>query len=177
VQVAKLSGLKVIATASLKNHDYIKSLGADYVFDYKDKDVVSKIREVAPDLKYAYDAISEHGSCSLIEQCFGSEGGVICCVLKLSDELLTRKDVSFHTTLVYSMLGEEFNFFWGYYHVSKVDYDYAVQFNIQLEGYLRDGKIKPNIVKKLDGGLADIPAGMDLLRTEGISCGKFVYRI
>jgi NADPH:quinone reductase-like Zn-dependent oxidoreductase len=43
VQSAKVLGFTVYATASPKHHDYIKSLGAHAVFDYKDADVVSKI--------------------------------------------------------------------------------------------------------------------------------------
>lgn len=34
VQFAKLAGLKVIATCSEKNVDFVKKLGADYVIDY-----------------------------------------------------------------------------------------------------------------------------------------------
>ena len=43
VQTAKSMGFIVYATASTKNHAYIKQLGADAVFDYKDSDVVSQI--------------------------------------------------------------------------------------------------------------------------------------
>ena len=35
VQLAHLSGYKVIATASQKNHDTLKSLGADVVFNVR----------------------------------------------------------------------------------------------------------------------------------------------
>lgn len=34
VQLAKLAGAFVIATSSAKNHDYLRSLGADHVIDY-----------------------------------------------------------------------------------------------------------------------------------------------
>ena len=43
VQTAKSLGFTVYATASATNHAYIKSLGADHVFDYKEDDVVAKI--------------------------------------------------------------------------------------------------------------------------------------
>lgn len=43
VQSAKLMGFKVYATASPKNHEYLKKLGADAVFDYNASDVVSQI--------------------------------------------------------------------------------------------------------------------------------------
>ena len=43
IQSAKLMGFTVYTTASAKNHEYLKKLGADVVFDYKASDVVSQI--------------------------------------------------------------------------------------------------------------------------------------
>lgn len=43
IQSAKSMGFTVYTTASAKNHDYLKKLGADNVFDYKLSDVVSQI--------------------------------------------------------------------------------------------------------------------------------------
>ena len=43
VQTAKSMGFTVYTTASPKNHEYLKKLGADAVFDYKASDVVSQI--------------------------------------------------------------------------------------------------------------------------------------
>lgn len=43
VQSAKSMGYTVYATASEKNHAYIKNLGADHVFSYSDADVVSQM--------------------------------------------------------------------------------------------------------------------------------------
>lgn len=58
IQVAKLVyNLKVITTASPKNHTLLKQLGADYVFDYGDADVVSKIKSVGQ-IKFALDTIA-----------------------------------------------------------------------------------------------------------------------
>lgn len=46
VQLAKLSNFTVIATASPKNHELLKSFGASHCFDYRDPDVVNKIKAV-----------------------------------------------------------------------------------------------------------------------------------
>ncbi|MEM1506049.1 zinc-binding dehydrogenase [Domibacillus sp. 8LH] len=43
VQLAKLAGKQVITTASLHNHEYVKSLGADFVVDYRTEDIPSKV--------------------------------------------------------------------------------------------------------------------------------------
>ena len=45
VQSAKSMGFTVYTTASAKNHEYLKMLGADVVFDYKASDVVSQIKD------------------------------------------------------------------------------------------------------------------------------------
>ncbi|QHE63051.1 zinc-binding dehydrogenase [Rossellomorea vietnamensis] len=46
VQLAKLAGKTVISTASRHNHDYVKSLGADYCIDYREEDVTAKVMEI-----------------------------------------------------------------------------------------------------------------------------------
>jgi NADPH:quinone reductase len=46
VQLAKWAGKTVISTASRHNHEYVKSLGADYVIDYREEDVKAKVMEV-----------------------------------------------------------------------------------------------------------------------------------
>ncbi|MQY03333.1 NADP-dependent oxidoreductase [Actinomadura macrotermitis] len=46
VQLARARGARVIGTASGRNHDYLRELGAEPV-DYKD-DVVRRVRELAP---------------------------------------------------------------------------------------------------------------------------------
>ena len=55
VQLARLSGAKVIGTASVRKHDYVRSLGAEPV-DYRD-DVPSRVREISPD---GVDAVFDH---------------------------------------------------------------------------------------------------------------------
>ena len=48
VQVAKSFGATVIGTASAKNHEYVRSLGADFAVEYGDG-LVERVREIAPD--------------------------------------------------------------------------------------------------------------------------------
>lgn len=48
IQFAKNVGAKVIATASQKNHDYVKKLGADEIIDYSKEDFVQKIKQKHP---------------------------------------------------------------------------------------------------------------------------------
>lgn len=45
VQIAKARGAYVIGTASAKNHDFVRSLGADEVIDYRDEAALAAVRE------------------------------------------------------------------------------------------------------------------------------------
>ncbi|USL43419.1 zinc-binding dehydrogenase [Priestia megaterium] len=46
VQLAKNAGKTVFSSASAHNHEYVKSLGADYVIDYREENVVEKVVEL-----------------------------------------------------------------------------------------------------------------------------------
>lgn len=43
VQFAKLSGYKVAATCSARNFDYVKSLGAEFVFEYSSPNIIQDV--------------------------------------------------------------------------------------------------------------------------------------
>ncbi len=48
VQLGKIAGARVLAVASAKNHDYLKTLGADAVIDYQAGNVGQAIKAAAP---------------------------------------------------------------------------------------------------------------------------------
>jgi NADPH:quinone reductase-like Zn-dependent oxidoreductase len=63
VQIAKLKGARVIATASARNADYLKSLGADTVFDYTTQHFEDQLRNIdiainTVDVDNAYRALA-----------------------------------------------------------------------------------------------------------------------
>lgn len=70
LQVAKILGFSVYATASEKHHVYLKSLGAIRVFDYKDPDVIQKVIKAAKEdgvtIDVAFDAAGQIKSCGEI---------------------------------------------------------------------------------------------------------------
>lgn len=63
IQLATASGLRVVTTASRANFDYVRSLGAAAVFDYRSptvvEDLVNEIKGPARELVGVYDAIGE----------------------------------------------------------------------------------------------------------------------
>jgi len=48
VQIAAALGARVLGVASAANHDFVRSLGADEMFDYHDTDWAQQVREAAP---------------------------------------------------------------------------------------------------------------------------------
>jgi NADPH:quinone reductase-like Zn-dependent oxidoreductase len=84
IQLAVAAGYDVVSTASQRNHDYVKDLGALEVFDHTDPEVVEKIskRLQTGDVAGVYDCIGEEAStraCAAILSQFG--GGVLPTVL------------------------------------------------------------------------------------------------
>jgi NADPH:quinone reductase-like Zn-dependent oxidoreductase len=60
IQLAKAAGFEVATTASSRNHDYCKELGATYVFDQSDPNVVDEVVSTLKGKAFAgvFDAIS-----------------------------------------------------------------------------------------------------------------------
>jgi NADPH:quinone reductase-like Zn-dependent oxidoreductase len=82
IQFAKLGGLRVVTTASSKNFDLVKGLGADEVFDYRDEGVVEKIRVATGNaLDIAFDTISEGKTPAQVTGAIGDKGGKVASVL------------------------------------------------------------------------------------------------
>jgi NADPH:quinone reductase-like Zn-dependent oxidoreductase len=82
IQFAKLGGLRVVTTASPKNFDLVKGLGADEVFDYRDEGVVEKIRIATGNaLDIAFDTISEGKTPAQVTGAIGDKGGKVAIVL------------------------------------------------------------------------------------------------
>ena len=88
VQIAKKLGFKIFATASPVHHEYLKSLGAFEVFDYRDPQVVSKIvaaaKEAGTPITLGFDTITEGDTApksSEIILASGGKGGKLVIVL------------------------------------------------------------------------------------------------
>ena len=78
VQLAKLAGLYVIATASERNFDLVRSFGADVVVDYRDAArAVKQIREAAPSpIEHALDCVSESTSLEIVAGSLDGKGTI-----------------------------------------------------------------------------------------------------
>lgn len=104
VQFAHLAGLRVIATASPRNFDLVKSHGADLVFSHSDPETVNKIKEATGGkLKYAVDCISEGETPKQVTQAISDEGGAVSCILPYESP---RKEVKVTCILAYHIFGK-----------------------------------------------------------------------
>jgi len=158
IQLAKAAGFKVVATASKANAEYVKSIGADVVLDYKDPNIVEQIHSVAS-LSLAYDAISQpptqEGSINAL-----TDGGKVAIVLPYNGtapdgvEVLSVLASNVHNP-------EEASNLKGYVELWQVLID--------------AGKLKPHPVKVLHNGLNSIDEGFDLQRQSKISGYKVIY--
>ncbi|KAG9015064.1 hypothetical protein FRB90_004943 [Tulasnella sp. 427] len=103
IAVAKLSGLKVGTTASPKHFDFVKNLGADAVFDYRDPETPAKVKEWSNgQIKHALDCISEHGTTKLTVASMSDDGGKVITILPVKrDESFPPSNIETHEILIY----------------------------------------------------------------------------
>ncbi|EXF80076.1 zinc-binding dehydrogenase, partial [Colletotrichum fioriniae PJ7] len=115
IQYAKLSGYRVVATSSPHNFDYLTSLGADEVYDYKSPTVSEDIRKATNDeLTLAWDCQSTSESAVLVAKALSStQGGVIGTLLPVDKKVVKEVNdkVEVKMSLYYTVFGEEFGYF------------------------------------------------------------------
>ena len=180
IQFAKLSGLKVIATASPHNFEYLKSLGATEVFDYKKDNVGAEIRSYTDNnLKLAWDCTGS--GAEIISNALSSNGGKYASIMPPDAELVKTINPSIdgpYTTLMYEIFGERF--------VKQKEtspkpdeFEFAKTFWEASRQLLEEGKLKaPRIVTNRGGnGLEGVLKGMDELRENKVSGEKLVYTL
>lgn len=80
VQIAALFGFNIATVSSPRHFSLLRSLGAQHVFDYKDPDVVAKIRQAVPDIKYVFDTIGNETSSVIASSAISLSGGTLCTV-------------------------------------------------------------------------------------------------
>jgi NADPH:quinone reductase-like Zn-dependent oxidoreductase len=160
IQFAKLGGLRVLTTASPKNFDLVKGLGADEVFDYRDERVVENIRTSTGNaLDIAVDTVSEGKTPEQVTGAIGDKGGRVAIILPYESP---RPDVKVKFSMAPDLLKRELN---GKWYVDL------------LTKSLATGKIKPNPVDIQPSGLASVKTGLQYMQEGKVSARKLTYRI
>jgi NADPH:quinone reductase-like Zn-dependent oxidoreductase len=86
IQLARLSGYRVIATASLKNAELVKSSGADVVLNYRDADVVEQIKAATDGgVAYGVDTVALEDTQLASVRAFGPKGGELLVTLWIDE--------------------------------------------------------------------------------------------
>jgi len=172
IQFAKISGYEVIATASPRNFDLCRSLGADQVFDYNSPDVGAKIREATNGkISLAFDCISEGSSPGICAAAIGPSGGKYSALLPVKN--FPRDDVTNSMTLAYTVFGAMVKS----PEQAKEDWEFSCKFWKLTEGLLSEGKLKTHPAEVREGGLAAIPQGFQDLKDGKVSGVKLVYKV
>lgn len=80
IQLARIYSIPVVTVCSPKNFNLCKKLGATHVFDYRDADIIAKIKYAAPNIQHVFDTIGDETSSVTASQAVSEKGGVLCTV-------------------------------------------------------------------------------------------------
>ncbi|KAF7974403.1 hypothetical protein HWV62_12250 [Athelia sp. TMB] len=107
IQLARLSGLRVIAIASARNHAFVRSIGATVTIDYNDVDVLAQIRGALGGLplKRAFDIVCEKGSTEIVIDAIDESGGYVTTALPVDESISARRaNVKVEFVLGYTLI-------------------------------------------------------------------------
>ncbi|KAJ7730967.1 chaperonin 10-like protein [Mycena maculata] len=176
VQFAKLAGLRVISTASLKNIEFVKALGADEVFDYADSKTAKRISAVTGGaLKYAVDCISEGMTPNQVSMSLGEEGGTISTLLPYESR---RLDAPVKTVFIlgYSVFGKDVEFPFSF-PANQEHYENAKIYAKMISEIISTGTVNPVPVHLYPQGLSSVQDGFEDMKAGKVHAEKITYRI
>ncbi|GAA5923098.1 zinc-binding alcohol dehydrogenase family protein [Sporobolomyces koalae] len=178
IQLLKLSGYTVIATASEKNWDLLKSLGATSTYDYSDPDVSDKIASDYPDLSIGFDCISENGTTYLTAKSFKSGKGKIVTLLPVEDDRLKEvPNVEIEPTLMYTIFGRPFDMRRHFEAMPEDKTAIAKWLAESMPHLMGSGQLKSNPVLSREGGLEGINEGLEFVKAGKNRAQKLVYTL
>ncbi|KAL8917030.1 MAG: hypothetical protein Q9208_008205 [Pyrenodesmia sp. 3 TL-2023] len=169
VQSAKMLGFMVYATASQKHHEFVKTLGAKEVIDYKDADVVEKIVKTAKEdgvtVQFAFDAAGQVQLCLDVLKEFVANGTPqLATAIPMSDQTPKEEGVEVKFVAAPTEAKQQTEFF-------------EFVMNKWLRVKLEKAEYKPSpAIKVVEGGLEGLNKGLDELKA-GVSGTKLVLEI
>jgi len=175
IQLAKLSGFKVVTTASASRESRLKSLGADAVIDYKESDLAQKLKNATGDaIEYAIDCFSEGESTKICHDAIAPNGGHVVSILLLDPKTMTRENVKVEKTIIYTNLTGEATTFGPFpFEAGAHDKEDLVRFYQLMPKLAVDSGIKYLEIEKLTG-LANVLEGLELLKNGKVQGKKVV---
>jgi NADPH:quinone reductase-like Zn-dependent oxidoreductase len=166
VQGAKNMGYTVYATASSQHHEYIKTLGAARVFDYKAEDVASEIlKEDGITIRIAYHATgAQQVSADIISKLAAGDQGklAIAPIVEKSLNLPENVESAFVQAPDQPEAREE-----------RLHWIFGTWLQ---EGLAANQLVASPRIKVIEGGLESANKALDELKA-GVSCTKLVIEI
>lgn len=167
----------VIATCSPHNNDFVKSLGADAVYDYKSPTCGKDInRDTNDSLKLVWDTISLESSAKICAEAFSSDptGTKYGSILPVK---IPKEGVESTMTFMYTIFNEPFTKAGRDTPAIPEDFQFAKEFFEITENLLAEGKLKTHPAKVGPKGLEGALQGMKDMQGEKVSGQKLVYRV
>ncbi|EIM82228.1 GroES-like protein [Stereum hirsutum FP-91666 SS1] len=180
-QLAKISGLRVIATASRGNFEVVSSLGASAVVDRHASDVQEQIiREAGPaGVDYVFDAVSFGSTITIASSVLNAKLGGFkkaAVVLPIPPSSLDPH-VEYHSVGIQTIWNKPYEFLGASIPALPRDMETAKAGYQAVSDWLEKGKFKANPVVLGDGGLHGVPDGIAAVQAGKITGSKLVYRI
>ncbi|CAF9909719.1 hypothetical protein IMSHALPRED_008451 [Imshaugia aleurites] len=189
VKLAKLVNVHPLICVAGKGIPFVQTLisEGDAIIDYRkgNEFVVEEMRKALKghDLKYAFDATSEHGSYINLSQVLAAKGR-LTLVLPFPEIL---KDIPPHieqsTTMAGSLWKElskdqtRDNKALGRLGVGQGGKEFGLMFTKLVGTWLNEGKLKPHPYEVVEGGLHGVETALKALREGKVSAKKYVIRI
>jgi len=177
IQYAKLAGYRVIATCSPHNNDFVKSLGAEAVYDYKSPTCGKDINKDTKDsLKLVWDTISLPATAKICAEALSSDssGAKYGSILPVK---FPKEGVETTMTFMYTIFNEPFTKAGRDTPAIPEDFEFAKEFFGITEKLLSEGKLKTHPSKVGPKGLEGALQGMKDMQNEKVSGNKLVYRV
>lgn len=180
IQVLKQCGLRPITTCSPKNFDFVKSYGAEAVFDYRSPTCGADIKKYTKNsLAHVIDCITEEGSMKICYEAIGRAGGRWVGMDPYPMNIAnSRKVVKHEWVVAFRMTGMPCN--WPAPFTSEADpelSEQAIPFFDKMEELLADGLIKTHPARVSNGGFAAVIDGVGILRRKEVSAEKLVFSV
>ncbi|CAI6088504.1 unnamed protein product [Clonostachys chloroleuca] len=183
IQLAKASGLYVIATASPYNFDNVKALGADAVFDYHSPECGEQIRALTENkLKLALDCAGE-GEVICGKALSSVEPSLFCTIFyPINGQLLKDTNPLAQgplLTAAYNSFGESWKLGGNPMAANIEEMEFSARFVDIVYKLLEQGRLRPikPTVNKFGAGLQGVIKGVDELRQGKVRGTKLVYTI
>ncbi|EED24597.1 alcohol dehydrogenase, putative [Talaromyces stipitatus ATCC 10500] len=163
IQLAIAAGFNVVTTASSRNQAYVKSLGAQHVFEHDDPEVIKKITAILQPGDLVFDCIGSDDVreiCTEILQQIG--GGTLPTVRWFTPSETGNVKVEFVMGLVPGLVDTNIgDAVWGNYITKALELG---KFQAKPDPYV------------IEGGLEKLQDGLDMLK-RGVSAQKIVVEI